>query len=182
MNYNLRFLWFPGIHNSLPSSWAKLGYSRIKIDHNHFIADSLPKDVVLTVGVNLRLHLLSLCYSLKHFEVKCNHPFLTKFAILIFLSFKQKLENVKRKYHKCFLQTILDVNAFMRKYVQSKCKIFIWLDVCSLIPLYNNSSWILAFHDSKRAQIIYEKIWENQSSLFFSLILRFCQVFSNFNH
>ena len=52
------------------SNWTKnsdvfaseLGYSRIKIDHKiyHFIADSLLKDAVLTVGVNLRLCLLSL--------------------------------------------------------------------------------------------------------------------------
>ena len=39
------------------ASEAKLGYTRIKIDH---IADSLLKDAVLTVGVNLRLCLLSL--------------------------------------------------------------------------------------------------------------------------
>ena len=57
MNQKLRFLCFWGIHNSLPSFWAKLGFSRIKIDHMiyHFIADSLLKDAVLTVGLNLRL-------------------------------------------------------------------------------------------------------------------------------
>ena len=43
------------IHNSLLPFRATLGYSRIKIDH---IADSLLKDAVLTVGVNLRLCLL----------------------------------------------------------------------------------------------------------------------------
>ena len=32
MNQKLWFLNFQGIHNSLPSFWAKLGYSRIKID------------------------------------------------------------------------------------------------------------------------------------------------------
>ena len=37
MNQKLKFLCFWGIHNSLPSFWAKLGYSWIKIDH---IADS----------------------------------------------------------------------------------------------------------------------------------------------
>ena len=50
----------------------------------HFIADSLLKDAVFMLGVNLRLCLLSLCYSLKPFEVKCNHLFLAKFAILFF--------------------------------------------------------------------------------------------------
>ena len=37
MNQKLRFLCFRGIHIILPSFWAKLGYSLIKIDH---IADS----------------------------------------------------------------------------------------------------------------------------------------------
>ena len=57
MNQKLKFLCFWGVHNSLPSFWAKLGYSWIKIDHkiDHFIADSLLKDAVLKVGVNLRL-------------------------------------------------------------------------------------------------------------------------------
>ena len=32
MNQKLGFLCFQGIHNSLPSFWAKLGYSQIKID------------------------------------------------------------------------------------------------------------------------------------------------------
>ena len=32
MNQKLGFLCFWGIHNSFPSFWAKLGYSRIKID------------------------------------------------------------------------------------------------------------------------------------------------------
>ena len=59
MNQKLRFLYFIGIRNSFLSVWAKLGYSQIKIDH---IADSLLKDAVLMVGVNLRLCLLSLCY------------------------------------------------------------------------------------------------------------------------
>ena len=47
MNQKLRFLW--GIHNSLSSFWAKLGYSRIKIDH---IADSLLK-LQIKIGVHL---------------------------------------------------------------------------------------------------------------------------------
>ena len=63
MNQKLRFLYFIGIRigirNSFLSVWAKLGYSQIKIDH---IADSLLKDAVLMVGVNLCLCLLSLCY------------------------------------------------------------------------------------------------------------------------
>ena len=49
MNQKLRFLCFRCIHNSLPSFWAKLGYSRIKIDH---IADSLPK-LQIEIGVHL---------------------------------------------------------------------------------------------------------------------------------
>ena len=57
MNQKLKFLCFRGIHNSLSPFRAKSGYSRIKIDH---IADSLLKDAVLTVGVNLRLCLSSL--------------------------------------------------------------------------------------------------------------------------
>ena len=59
MNQKLGFLCFWGIHTSLASFWVKLGYSQIKIDH---IADSLLKDAVFMVGVNLRLCLLSLCY------------------------------------------------------------------------------------------------------------------------
>jgi hypothetical protein len=49
MNQKLRFLCFPGIHNSLPSFWPKLGFSRIKIDH---IADSLLK-LQIKIGVHL---------------------------------------------------------------------------------------------------------------------------------
>ena len=49
MNQKLRFLYFWGIHNSLPSFWAKLGYSRIKIDH---FADSLLK-LQIKIGVHL---------------------------------------------------------------------------------------------------------------------------------
>ena len=49
MNQKLGFLCFRGIHNSLPSFWAKLGYSRIKIDH---IADSLLK-LQIKIGVHL---------------------------------------------------------------------------------------------------------------------------------
>ena len=69
MNQKLRFLCFRGIHNSFPSFWAKLGYSRIKID-------SLLKDAVLTVGVNLRLCLLFLWWWLEHERVN-NHQNLT---------------------------------------------------------------------------------------------------------
>ena len=49
MNQKLKFLCFRGIHNSLPSFWAKLGYSRIKIDD---IADSLLK-LQIKIGVHL---------------------------------------------------------------------------------------------------------------------------------
>ena len=49
MNQKLRFLCFQGIHYSLPSFWAKLGYSWIKIDH---IADSLLK-LPIKIGVHL---------------------------------------------------------------------------------------------------------------------------------
>ena len=49
MNQKLRFLCFQGIHNSIPSFWAKSGYSRIKIDH---IADSLLK-LKIKIGVHL---------------------------------------------------------------------------------------------------------------------------------
>ena len=49
MNQKLRFLCFQGIHNSIPSFWAKLGYSQIKIDH---IAGSLLKPQI-KIGVHL---------------------------------------------------------------------------------------------------------------------------------
>ena len=49
MYQKLKFLSFRGIHNSLPSFWAKLGYSRIEIDH---IADSLLK-LQIKIGVHL---------------------------------------------------------------------------------------------------------------------------------
>ena len=45
------FLCFRGIHNSLPSIWVKLAYSRIKIDH---IADSL-----LKLWIKIVVHLLN---------------------------------------------------------------------------------------------------------------------------
>ena len=48
MNLKLKFLCFQGIHYSLPSFWAKLGYSWIKIDH---IADSLLK-LQIKIGVH----------------------------------------------------------------------------------------------------------------------------------
>ena len=43
------FLCFRGIHNSLPSFWAKLGYFPIKIDH---ISDPLLK-LQIKIGVHL---------------------------------------------------------------------------------------------------------------------------------
>ena len=46
MNQKLGFLCFWGIHNSLPSFWAKLDYSRIRI------ADSLLK-LLFKIGVHL---------------------------------------------------------------------------------------------------------------------------------
>ena len=49
MNQKLKFLCFWGIHNSLPSFWAKLGYSPIKID---YIADFLLK-LQIRIGVHL---------------------------------------------------------------------------------------------------------------------------------
>ena len=49
MNQKLGFLCFRGIHNSLSSFWAKLGYSQIKIDH---FADSLLKlQIEIEIGV-----------------------------------------------------------------------------------------------------------------------------------
>ena len=49
MNQKLEFLYFQGVHNSVPSFWAKLDYSRIKIDH---IADFLLK-LHIKIGVHL---------------------------------------------------------------------------------------------------------------------------------
>ena len=49
MNQKLRFLCCRGIHNSLPSFLAKLGYSRIKIDH---IVGSFLK-LQIKIGVHL---------------------------------------------------------------------------------------------------------------------------------
>ena len=46
---NSNFFVSEALHNSLPSFWAKLGYSRIKIDH---IADSLLK-LQIKIGVHL---------------------------------------------------------------------------------------------------------------------------------
>ena len=51
MNQKLKFLYVRGIHNSLPSFWAKLGYSRIKID---YIADSL-----LKLQIKIWVHLIN---------------------------------------------------------------------------------------------------------------------------
>ena len=57
MNQKLGFLCFRGIHNSFPSFWAMLGYSRIKIDH---VADSLLK-LQIKIGVHfLNVELLQL--------------------------------------------------------------------------------------------------------------------------
>ena len=52
-----------GITQLPPIILSQVRIFSIKIDHKiyHFIADSLLKDAVLTVGVNLRLCLLSLC-------------------------------------------------------------------------------------------------------------------------
>ena len=49
MNQKLKFLCFQDVRNSLPSFWAKLGYSWIKIDH---ITDSLLK-LQIKIGVHL---------------------------------------------------------------------------------------------------------------------------------
>ena len=49
MNQKLRFLCFQVINMSLPSFWANLGYSQIKIDHS---ADSLLK-LQIKIGVYL---------------------------------------------------------------------------------------------------------------------------------
>ena len=56
MNQKLKLLCFRGIHNSLPSFWAKLGYSQIKIDH---FADSLLK-LQIRIGVHLSVELTQL--------------------------------------------------------------------------------------------------------------------------
>ena len=65
MNQKLKFLCFRGIHNSLPSFWAKFVYSWIKIDH---IVDSLLK-LQIKIGVHLinveLSQLLTLCAGKK---------------------------------------------------------------------------------------------------------------------
>ena len=68
MNQKLGFLYFRGIHNSLQSFWAKLGYSRIKIDH---IADSLLK-LQIKIGVHLINGELSQLLTLKltHLQIE----------------------------------------------------------------------------------------------------------------
>ena len=72
MNQKLKFLCFQGIHNSLPSFWAKLGYSQIKIDH---IADSLLK-LQIKIGVHLinvelsQLLTLCACKKIEYPEMK----------------------------------------------------------------------------------------------------------------
>ena len=55
MNQKLGFLCFWGIRNSLASFWAKLGYSRIKIDN---IADSL-----LKLQIKIGVHLINKCWT-----------------------------------------------------------------------------------------------------------------------
>ena len=86
MSQKLRFLCFRGIHNSLPSFWAKLGYSRIKIYH---IADYLLKDAVLTLGVNLCLSSFSVDLSCIHLAVQCNVDKLKCFHFLAPASMKK---------------------------------------------------------------------------------------------
>ena len=64
LKYCLCSNWWERVANSphAKNSMAKLGYSQIKIDRKiyHFTADSLIKGAVITVGVSLRLCLLSL--------------------------------------------------------------------------------------------------------------------------
>ena len=67
MNQKLKFLCFRGIHNSLPSFWAKLGYSRIKID---YIADSLLK-LQIKIGVHLINAELSQLLTLVKLRFEC---------------------------------------------------------------------------------------------------------------
>ena len=72
MNQKLKFLCFRGIHNSLPSFWAKLGYSRIKIDH---FADSLLK-LRIEIGmdlINVELTQLLTLYIIAEDEMSFNH-------------------------------------------------------------------------------------------------------------
>ena len=110
MNQKLKFLCFRGIHNSLPSIWAKLGDSQIKIDHKiyHFIADSLLKDAVLTVGVNLRLCLLSLWYRRQE-----NKNLALKLGMQTYQIFtnNDKVCN----YYKSFLYSLSCTAAFIKK-------------------------------------------------------------------
>ena len=79
MNYKLKFLCFQGIHYSLLSFGAKLGYSRIKIDH---IADSLLK-LKIKIGehlINAELsQLLTLTAIYARFAKKDNRLFATHY-------------------------------------------------------------------------------------------------------
>ena len=72
MNQKLKFLCFWDIHNSLPSFWASLAYSGIKIDH---IVDSLLK-LQIKIGVHLiNIELLQLqAYSGCIIRVKSPPP------------------------------------------------------------------------------------------------------------
>ena len=90
MNQKLKFLCFWGIHNSLPSFWAELGYSGIKIDH---IVYSLLK-FQIKIGVHLinveLSQLLTLVQKIrKTWEITRPQPFLVTQTSFSFLGWFQ---------------------------------------------------------------------------------------------
>ena len=137
MNLKLNFLCFRGIHNSLPSFCAKLGFSRRKIDH---ITDSLLK-LQIKIGVHLinvvqSQLLIPLLFKPKPYlimpiiinEVKISYPFLplpnrnccwetspamtcSEMALLIYrLLLKSKRRRSRSKHNKDLLVSLQEVS------------------------------------------------------------------------
>ena len=90
MNQKLRFVCFRGIHNSLSSFCAKLGYSRIKIDH---IADSLLK-FQIKIGVHFITVELSQLLTLRGAHLVCHRASVLCFSTLVSLLQMYAIYNV----------------------------------------------------------------------------------------
>ena len=103
MNQKLGFLCFWGIHNSLSSFWAKLGYSWIKIDH---FVDSLLK-LQIKAGVHLinveLTQLLTLVARYKSFWLHRIMKIITTLIALGFVNYSQAcfpyLTNIHNRFH-----------------------------------------------------------------------------------
>ena len=128
MNPKLGCLCFRGIHNSLPSFWANLGYSQI-IDHTAY---SLLKDAVLTVGVNLSLCLLSLCISRVNLTIWKNVHICCDFRMFLIL-FYSAIQLITLHVYESI------------KYSPGECKkILIWISTWCNITLLFGGLWIIS--------------------------------------